>query len=260
MGERILSTFNRWYTYIYNIYLFISQIYVRVNFVWYCQQSMESIMLNLKALYSMMAWWSDFAFDSLSHADLISTTWVESWSTVLTQVLLPQGNPNLVGYYKCNTNIELLAVSLRPFYLPREFPQLCLILVYIHLKANAAAATEHISTSLNRLERISPGSPTFFLGDLNHCSPVKALEGFHQYVTCSTCLGKTLDKCYGSLPDAYRSVALPPLGSADNNTVQLIPAYIPIIRRVKTVTKNIKQWTNDSVLAFQGCFWVHRLE
>ena len=29
----------------------------------------------------------------------------------------------------CNTNIELLAVSLRPFYLPREFPLLFLMLV-----------------------------------------------------------------------------------------------------------------------------------
>lgn len=53
--------------------------------------------------------------------------------------------------------------------------------------------------------------------------------------------------------DAYRSVVLPPLGSADHNTVQLIPAYIPIMRRVKKVTKNIKQWTNGSILALQGC-------
>ena len=67
-------------------------------------------------------------------------------------------------------------------------------------------------------------------------------------------MGKTLGKFYGSLPDAYRSVALPPFGPADHNTVQLIPAYIPIIRRVETVTKNIKQWTNDSILALQGCF------
>lgn len=47
-----------------------------------------------------------------------------------------------------NPDIELLAVSLRPFYLPREFPQLFFILVYIHPKANASAATEHIKNTL----------------------------------------------------------------------------------------------------------------
>lgn len=119
----------------------------------------------------------------------------------------------------CTTDIELLAVSLHPFYLPREFPQLFFILVYIHPKANADAVTEHIMTSLNKLECISRDSPKFILDDFNHCSPGKTLKGFHQYVTCSTGLGKTLDKCYGPLPDAYRSVALSPLGSADHNTV-----------------------------------------
>ena len=44
-----------------------------------------------------------------------------------------------------------------------------------------------------------------------------------------------------------------PLGSADHNTVPLIPAYIPIIRRVKKVIQNIKQWINDNILVLQGC-------
>lgn len=36
----------------------------------------------------------------------------------------------------CTANIELLSVSVCPFYLPREFPQLFVTVVYIHPKAN----------------------------------------------------------------------------------------------------------------------------
>ena len=32
----------------------------------------------------------------------------------------------------CTPDIELLSVSLHPFYLPREFPQSFITLVYIH--------------------------------------------------------------------------------------------------------------------------------
>lgn len=45
-------------------------------------------------------------------------------------------------------------------------------------------------------------------GDLNRCSPGKSLKGLQQYLTCYTSVGKTLGKCFGSLPDAYRCVAL----------------------------------------------------
>lgn len=149
----------------------------------------------------------------------------------------------------CTTDIDL----------PREFPQLFFILVYIHPKANAVTATEHIMASLNRLDRISPDSPKFILGDFNHCSPEKALKGFHQYVTCSTRQGKMLDKCNGSLPDAFRSVALPPLGSADHNAVLLILAYIPIIRRVKKVTLGYQGAQRNPQQKEEGLFYWLRI-
>ena len=109
-----------------------------------------------------------------------------------------------------------------PFYLPREFPQLFFVLVYIYPRENASI--DHIKTTVNKLELISCDSPKFIMGDLKHCSAGKSLKGFHQHVTCTTHFGQTLDKCYGSLPDAYRSVALLPLGLADHNTILLAPA------------------------------------
>lgn len=154
----------------------------------------------------------------------------------------------------CNPDIELLAVSLRPFYLPREFPQLFFILVYIHPRTNASTATEHIRNMLDRLELISPDAPKFIMGDFNHCSIDKSLKGFYQYVNCTTRLGKTLDKCYGSVPDAYRAVSLPPLGSADHSSILLVPAYTPVVKRTENVIKDIKRWTPDSIDRLQGCF------
>ncbi|KAM3624257.1 uncharacterized protein V6R79_021176 [Siganus canaliculatus] len=153
----------------------------------------------------------------------------------------------------CTPDIELLAVSCRPFYLPREFPQLFFILVYIHPRAKPTTATDHIRSTLNKLEQLSPDSPKFILGDFNHCDPGRALKGFTQYVTCTTRLEKTLDRCYGSVPDAYKPVTLPPLGSADHHTILLLPAYSPVIRRVKKVTRTIKQWTQEGIMALQGC-------
>lgn len=81
----------------------------------------------------------------------------------------------LVREELCNPDIELLAISLRPFYLPQEFPQIVIILVYIHPKAKAPVATKHVKNTLNRLESVGPDAPKFLIGDFNHCSPDKFL-------------------------------------------------------------------------------------
>jgi len=113
---------------------------------------------------------------------------------------------------------------------------------------------DHIKRTLDKLEVISPDSPKFIMRDFNHCSLDKLLKNFEQYVTCTTRLGKTLDKCYGSVPQAYKSFALPPLGSADHHTIFLAPAYLPVVRRMKKKFKTIQQWTDDSIDRLQGCF------
>lgn len=111
-----------------------------------------------------------------------------------------------------------------------------------------------MANTLYKLEQLTPDSPKFILGNFNHCSPDKSLKGYQQYVTCSTRQGKTLDESYGSVPDAFKALPLPPLGSADHHTILLAPAYSPVIKRIKKVTKNIKQWTEESILTLQGCF------
>jgi hypothetical protein len=130
----------------------------------------------------------------------------------------------------------------------RESPQLFFILVYIHPRANASPATEHIKNTLDELELLSPDASKFIMGDFNHCSIDKSLKGFSQYANCTSCLGKILDKCYGSVPDVYRAVSLPPLGSADHRSKLLAPAYTPGVKRTEKVIRDIKQWTPDSLV------------
>ncbi len=76
-------------------------------------------------------------------------------------------------------DIELLSVSLRPYDLQREFPQLFVTLVYIHTKANTDIATETIINTVHQLQKI-------YYGGFNHCNPGKSLCGFEQYLTCPT--------------------------------------------------------------------------
>ena len=154
----------------------------------------------------------------------------------------------------CTPDMELLSVSLRPFYLPREFPQIFITVVYIHPKANNIIASNTVSDVVQGLQNISPEAPNFILGDFNHVSLKKSLPNFYQYITCPTRHYKTLDLCYGNIKGAYKSVPLSALGSADHNCVQLLPIYRPLFKREKPHTREVKMWTDDSTARLQGCF------
>ncbi len=110
----------------------------------------------------------------------------------------------------CTPDIELLSVSLRPPYLPREFPQIFITLIYIHPGARGKSACEQIHRVIQKLQLISPDAPNIILHYMNHCSLKKTLRDFFQYVTCPTRSNKILDKCYGNVKEAYKSLPLPP--------------------------------------------------
>lgn len=96
-------------------------------------------------------------------------------------------------------------------------------------------AFETVKNTLDKLHNISPDakSPTFILGDFNHCIMDKYLKGYYQYVTCATHGNKVLDRCYGPVPGAYMSLSLPPLGSSDHNISLLSSVYVPTVKQVK---------------------------
>lgn len=79
----------------------------------------------------------------------------------------------------CTHDIELLSGFLRPYYLPREFPQLFVTLVYIHPKANVDMATRIVAKTVQRLQRRTPDAPNFVMSHFNHCKMGKSLSSFY---------------------------------------------------------------------------------
>ena len=78
-------------------------------------------------------------------------------------------------------DVELLCLSLRTFYLPREFGNFLICSIYVPPpSANAArAATLIANYEYKQLERTHE-APVFILGDFNHCKLEFSLPGFSQ--------------------------------------------------------------------------------
>lgn len=110
----------------------------------------------------------------------------------------------------CSKDIELLAVSMRPYYLPREFLHVIAIAAYVPPSATAEAACDVIHSTVSRLQTQHPDALLLISGDFNHVSLSSTLPTFTQYVTCCTRDNKTLDLLYANTKGAYSSSPLPP--------------------------------------------------
>ena len=115
-------------------------------------------------------------------------------------------------------------------------------------------AAQHICDVTQKLDALSTDAPKFILGDFNQCKLENCLPTYHQYITCPTRMNKTIDLCYGSVTTAYRSIAKPPIGDSDHNTVHLVPIYKCVLKCAKCVERHVKVWNEDSVARLQGCF------
>ena len=154
----------------------------------------------------------------------------------------------------CSPDIELLSVYLRPRYLPREFGQLNIVLVYIPPSGNDTRAAEVIAACVHRIENDAPDSPVFILGDYNQCRLKKTLPTYQQYVNCATRLNNTLDLCYGNVKNAYKAYKKPPLSTADHNAIHLVPAYRTTLQREGAVKKQVQQWNEDACETLKACY------
>ncbi|TWW54745.1 hypothetical protein D4764_0240700 [Takifugu flavidus] len=128
----------------------------------------------------------------------------------------------------CCKDVELLAVSMRPHYLPKEFTHALAVVVYIPPSANADAACDVLLSAVSRLQTQHPDALLLISGDFNHASPSSSLPKFTQYVTCHTRDNKTLDLFYANTKEAYHSLPLPPLG--------------------------LKKWSEEAEEALKDCF------
>ncbi len=96
-----------------------------------------------------------------------------------------------VREHVCTPDFDIITVSFRTFYLPQEFVQLTVIIIYVPGPNNDTAA-ECYNDAVTR----SADQPVLILGDLNSCDLSGYLPSLQQYVDCSTRLTRTLNCCY----------------------------------------------------------------
>ena len=82
----------------------------------------------------------------------------------------------------CTRDVEMLSLSFRPKYLPREFGQVFVTTVYIQPDDNVKRAASEVADVVGllslRFKILSPDAPNFVLGDMNSCDLQPSLSPF----------------------------------------------------------------------------------
>lgn len=154
----------------------------------------------------------------------------------------------------CTSDVELLAVGLRPYYLPLEFSHTIAVAVYIPPSAAVVGACDVIHAAIAGLQTRHPSALILISGDFNHVSLSPVLTTFTQYVDCATRGNKILDLLYANVKGAYCSSSLPPLGVSDHNLIHLGTTYRPLVEQQAATIKTVKVWSKDTEEALQECF------
>lgn len=165
-------------------------------------------------------------------------------------------HPNNVSIksHTCTPNSEILTVSVRPYYIPREFSHVVVMAIYVPHRTLAKEAVEEIQAAVHRVESASPDAFVVMSGDFNHCAVKISGSYYYQHVKCNTRGQTILDHCYSKVKDAYRSRSLPSLGKADHNLVLLCPKYVPLVQRHKKRTITVKKTTPEAIERLQDAF------
>ena len=152
-------------------------------------------------------------------------------------------------------NVEILGMTLRPFYSPREFGCILLFAVYVPPKGpgRAAQAARTNADCVHELQLQYPEAPAVVLGDLNQCFLDTVLPGFEQYVQYTTRKNIILDKCYVNIKNAYVARVGQPISTSDHNVVCITPVYKSKLKRGKPVKKVVRTWTNESKEQLKAC-------
>ena len=111
------------------------------------------------------------------------------------------------------SDVDLLSLSLCPRYFPCEFGQVFVTSVYMPPWACQARAAQQVADTVRELQLLSTHGPNFVVRDFDNTELRPYLATYEQYVTCPTRQDKTTDLCYGNIPRAFRSFALPPIGN-----------------------------------------------
>ena len=132
--------------------------------------------------------------------------------------------------------------------------QLFITIVYISPSADVDVAACKIHDVISDLETSSPDAVKLVLGDFNQCELRNVLPNYHQYVDMPTRGDCILDKCYGNVHAAYKTVIKAGLGSSDHDIVQQLPKYVQRLKQTKPHVKVTKEWSQENTEVLRACF------
>ncbi len=148
----------------------------------------------------------------------------------------------------CDKNIELLTVSLRPFYLPREMNNIFCTVVYIPpCESDRNLAVSKIQDIVENIENENPDAVNIITGDFNHTNLEDILPNYEQAINCCTRDNATLDLFYCNINNSYKASIKAPLGDSDHNMIHLLPSYRQKLKSSKPVTKTINVFPENAI-------------
>ena len=154
----------------------------------------------------------------------------------------------------CDDNIELLTISCRPYYLPREFNNIYITVAYVPPSGNYAQASESLVECVNDMDNNCPNGINLLMGDFNGCDIGPQIPHYRQYVECPTRGERTLDLLYCNIDNAYRIAKRPPLGISDHNMLYCMPSYVQKLKTELCKKIKIRQWSDENVECLKACF------
>ncbi|KAK1803589.1 hypothetical protein P4O66_021005 [Electrophorus voltai] len=153
--------------------------------------------------------------------------------------------------HSCSPNLELLALKLCPFYLPREFTSVIINTVYIPPQANMDTALCELHEALTQFQTQHRDAALIVVGDFNSANLKRAVPNLYQHVTFPTRGNRTLDHCYTPYKDSYKAQAHTPFGKSDHAAIFLLPKYKQRLKWEAPVQREVTRWTDQLGAALQ---------
>ena len=150
-------------------------------------------------------------------------------------------------------DIECLTLSIRPFYLPREFTKVFITIVYIPPNANVKNAEQILHNIVIKTENDNPDAIKIVTGDFNSCQFDKCIPVYQQYINFATRDDKLLDLFYCNIPNAYITRKLHCLGISDHNMCLCMPVYKQKLKLCKPTTQTVYVWDDCVKDVLLGC-------
>ncbi len=106
----------------------------------------------------------------------------------------------------CCSDLEMLFINCKLFYLPQEICSFILVSVYIPPQAHVSSTLQKLADLITDTEQKHPDSILIILRNFSKANLSCELPKYRQHITCPTRDSNMLDHCYTAIKDVYHSV------------------------------------------------------